>query len=275
MKVLIISILTYTIQLLFLPSEAYSIYGEKPDSVLIGDIEKGFDDVMHVGDEIFSASGSSLAKAGIVLGSSIALMPFDQDMRNTALSNKGKLDGPAISFANEYGNLWYPALGTLATYGLGLAFEDESMRTFARKTCTSLLIAGGITTVLKSMIGRSRPFTNEGSGQLSPFTLNDSRLSFPSGHTTVAFVMSASLSQVIDRWWADVLLYGLATGTAYARMHNDRHWLSDTVLGGAIGYYAVQWVFDAEKEKLGKKEKNEMTFIPIIQPYSIGIVIAF
>jgi membrane-associated phospholipid phosphatase len=157
---------------------------------------------------------------------------------------------------------------------MGLVLKDESMRVFARKTCASLLVAGGITTVLKSMIGRSRPFTNQGSSQFSPFTIDDARLSFPSGHTTVSFVMSASLCKVIDRWWADVLLYGLATGTAYARMHNDRHWLSDTVLGAAIGYYAVQWVHDSDKES-DSVEKENMTILPLIQPYSIGLMIAF
>ena len=274
MKSLIIALIVYSIHSLCNPIHAFGVLDEKPDSVFISDIEKGWGDVTHVGNEIISASGSSILKTGIIFGSSIALMSIDQDMRNTALRNRETIDGPAISFANEYGNLWYPALGTLATYGLGLAFEDESMRKFARKTCASLLIAGGITTVFKSIIGRSRPFTNEGSGQFTPLTLNDARLSFPSGHSTVAFVMSASLSKVIDRWWADVLLYGLATGTAYARMHNDRHWLSDTVLGAAIGYYAVQWVYDDEKKE-GAKEKNNMTFIPIIQSNSIGMKVSF
>jgi hypothetical protein len=253
---------------------SHSFESERVDSVLVGDIQKCLGDLSYVGNEIISASNSSLLTAGIVLGTSISLMPYDEDMRKTALKNWGAVDGQAISFANEYGNLLYPALGTVATYGMGLVLEDESMRVFARKTCTSLLVAGGITTVLKSMIGRSRPFTNQGSSQFSPFTIDDVRLSFPSGHTTVSFVMSASLSKVIDRWWADILLYGLATGTAYARMHNDRHWLSDTVLGAAIGYYAVQWVHESDKEN-DSIEKENMTIIPLIQPYSIGLMIVF
>jgi membrane-associated phospholipid phosphatase len=252
----------------------HSFESERVDSILISDIQKGLNDLSFVGNEIISASNSSLLTAGIVLGTSISFMPYDEDMRKTALKNWGVVDGPAISFANEYGNLLYPTLGTFATYGMGLVLKDESMRVFARKTCASLLVAGGITTVLKSMIGRSRPFTNQGSSQFSPFTIDDTRLSFPSGHTTVSFVMSASLSKVIDRWWADILLYGLATGTAYARMHNDRHWLSDTVLGAAIGYYAVQWVHESEKEN-DSIEKENMTIIPLIQPYSIGLMIVF
>jgi membrane-associated phospholipid phosphatase len=252
----------------------HSFESERVDSILISDIQKGLNDLSFVGNEIISASNSSLLTAGIVLGTSISLMPYDEDMRKTAFRNKGVVDGPAISFANEYGNLLYPALGTFATYGMGLATSDEALRGFSRKTFTSLLVAGGITTVMKSIMGRSRPFTNEGSAKYSPFSIDDSRLSFPSGHTTVSFVMSASLSKVIDRWWADVLLYGLATGTAYARMHNDRHWLSDTVLGAAIGYFAVQWV-QASDKKSDSVEKENMTILPLIQPYSIGLMIAF
>jgi membrane-associated phospholipid phosphatase len=252
----------------------HSFESERVDSILISDIQKGLNDLSFVGNEIISASNSSLLTAGIVLGTSISLMPYDEDMRKTALKNWGVVDGPAISFANEYGNLLYPTLGTVATYGIGLATSDEALRGFSRKTFTSLLVAGGITTVMKSIMGRSRPFANQGSSQFSPFTIDDVRLSFPSGHTTVAFVLSSSLSKVIDRWWADILLYGLATGTAYARMHNDRHWLSDTVLGAAIGYYAVQWVHDSDKES-DSVEKENMTIIPLIQPYSIGLMIAF
>lgn len=257
-------------------NSVFTVHSFEPirvDSVLKYDIHRGLDDLSYVGNQIISASNSSLLTAGIILGTSISVMPYDEDMRKTAMRNKSAVDGPAISFANEYGNLLYPALGIFGTYSMGLILEDESMRVFARKTCASLLVAGGITTVLKSMIGRSRPFTNQGSSQFSPFSIDDARLSFPSGHTTVSFVMSASLSKVIDRWWADILLYGLATGTAYARMHNDRHWLSDTVLGAAIGYYAVQWV-DSDKES-GSVEKETMTILPLIQPYSIGLMIIF
>ena len=274
MRSSIISSLIIGIALLHSTVYALPTQDNKIDSVLYNDIVLGFDDVKYIGQEITSTTSESLFSAGILLGTSLALMPYDEEMRTTALRNKAAMDGTAISIANEYGNLLYPAFGMMATYGYGLAFKDESVRTFARKTTTSLLIAGGITTILKSVLGRSRPFMNEGNGQFSPCTLDDSRLSFPSGHSTVAFVMSASLSRVIDRWWADILFYGLATGTAYARIHNDRHWLSDTVLGAAIGYHAVQWVFDSDKNK-GKGKNSAMAIIPIIQPYTIGMMITF
>jgi membrane-associated phospholipid phosphatase len=34
---------------------------------------------------------------------------------------------------------------------------------------------------------------------------------------------------------ADVLLYTFATGTAWSRMNDDRHWLTDTAFGAILG----------------------------------------
>jgi len=252
----------------------FDLYAEEQiDSVFISDFKMSMQDINYVGDEILHSSEQSLLKAGIIIGTSLLAMPFDEEARRISQRNVATLDGDVMSFANSYGDLLYPAIGTIGAYGLGLAMSDERLRTFSRKTCTSLLVAGVMTTLIKSIIGRSRPFTNQGSQTFTPFTINDARLSYPSGHTTVAFAMSASLSRYIDRWWADVILYGLASGTAYARMHHDRHWLSDTILGGAIGYFAAKWVFDADKQP--SVSTSEALIEPTFTPVSMGFVIQF
>lgn len=246
----------------------------KVDSVLFSDIEASLSDMTSIGQELIHASSESLFEAGIVLGSSFAFMPFDEDFREFALRNHQRMEGSPLSFANGYGELLYPAIGTVGIYGIGLAIGDEQLRKHARKTMTSLLVAGLMTTAVKSTFGRSRPFNNEGSTSFTPFTIDDAHLSFPSGHTTVAFVMSASLSKYINLWWADIALYGLAVGTAYARMHNDRHWFSDTILGGAIGYFATQWVFDADPN-LELTSTYGYRITPILAPNSLGMIVTF
>ena len=35
--------------------------------------------------------------------------------------------------------------------------------------------------------------------------------------------------------WVGIVSYGSALTTAYARMHDDRHWLSDVTVGAGIG----------------------------------------
>jgi membrane-associated phospholipid phosphatase len=57
----------------------------------------------------------------------------------------------------------------------------------------------------------------------------------PSGHTTIAFALATALSDDIKRTWASAGLYTLATGVGWARLNDNRHWLSDVAAGAALG----------------------------------------
>lgn len=62
--------------------------------------------------------------------------------------------------------------------------------------------------------------------------------SFPSGHTATAFVaatiMHKEYGQTRSPWWS-VLGYGCATTTGIMRTLNNRHWISDILVGAGIG----------------------------------------
>jgi membrane-associated phospholipid phosphatase len=60
-----------------------------------------------------------------------------------------------------------------------------------------------------------------------------SNASFPSSHAANAF----TIATVFARRWrrAAIPLFALATAVAFARMVLDRHWLSDCVVGAALG----------------------------------------
>jgi membrane-associated phospholipid phosphatase len=70
---------------------------------------------------------------------------------------------------------------------------------------------------------------------------NDSRQSFPSGHTTAAFAFAGALhrelraSQPRAARWVVPALYTAAALTGVARMHADKHWASDVVMGAGVG----------------------------------------
>ena len=56
-----------------------------------------------------------------------------------------------------------------------------------------------------------------------------------SGHTVIAFSLATALSQEIHKPWATVGLYTLATGTAWARVYQNDHWVSDVAVAAAVG----------------------------------------
>ena len=110
------------------------------------------------------------------------------------------------------------------------ALERRGGRVFA-----SIVVAGLTTGVIKEIAGRARPVDTTDQYVFRPFSHNEA---FPSGHTTMAFALATSLSEEIHRPWATALLYAGATGTAWSRLNDHRHWFSDVLAGAAVGITA-------------------------------------
>jgi membrane-associated phospholipid phosphatase len=72
-----------------------------------------------------------------------------------------------------------------------------------------------------------------------PFSGNQS---MPSGHTASAFGFAASLAEDVHPRWAKIGLYTLATGTAWSRVYDNKHWTSDVVFGALVGITSAKIV---------------------------------
>jgi membrane-associated phospholipid phosphatase len=67
------------------------------------------------------------------------------------------------------------------------------------------------------------------------------RLSFPSGHAAVTFASATVLERHLG-WRKSLLGYALASYVAASRLHDNRHYLSDVVMGAAVGSVAGRTV---------------------------------
>ena len=91
----------------------------------------------------------------------------------------------------------------------------------------------------KLALGRPRPEESLDADGYNPFSGQDA---MPSGHSTVAFALATSLADDINRTWASVGLYTVATGVAWSRLNDNRHWLSDVAAGALIGITSAKLV---------------------------------
>jgi membrane-associated phospholipid phosphatase len=136
-------------------------------------------------------------------------------------------------------------------YIYGLILQDKWVRETAVLMGSTLLLTSVITTAGKAVIGRARPYTDFGNHKFKPFDGREDFVSFPSGHTTVAFAVSAVLAARIKNPWASVGLYGVATAAAVSRMYTRDHWFSDVVFTAAytaaVSQAVVEW-FEKENE---------------------------
>ncbi len=113
-----------------------------------------------------------------------------------------------------------------------------------------------------------------------------SRNSFPSGHTATVFMAATMLHKeygLTRSPWYSIAGYSIATFTGISRQLNNRHWLSDVMVGAGIGilstelgYFFADLIF---KEK-GLKRKNlefkpaDSERPPTFFGYNIGLSLA-
>lgn len=112
------------------------------------------------------------------------------------------------------------ALGAKAKHGYG-------ERTIA--LATSYLSLAVIVNGLKLAVDAPRPY-------------GGATNSFPSGHTATAFMGAEIIRQEYGK---DSPLYGIAAyafavGIGYARIYNDRHWLTDVIAGAGVGILSAR-----------------------------------
>jgi membrane-associated phospholipid phosphatase len=117
----------------------------------------------------------------------------------------------------------------------GIATKNPKLQRSGGRVLGSVALAGVTTGALKFVVGRFRPDEATSQYIFRPFSNHDA---FPSGHATMAFALATSLSEEIRRPWATAVLYAGATGTAWSRLNDHKHWLSDVLAGATIGVTA-------------------------------------
>lgn len=107
------------------------------------------------------------------------------------------------------------------------------------------MASGAATETIKILIRRERPGISDGLYVFRTFDeglFHGSAFGLPSGHTGVAFGAATILARLAPR--AAVVWYLLAAGTAWTRLAQGAHFLSDVVAGAVIGYLASRMVWD-------------------------------
>lgn len=188
---------------------------------------------------------------GVLATTGIGLA-LDQTLRNRIHDPHDQVGRTAADIGNALGSGFvYPTLLGLAVGGKVLRWPR--LYGVSSRALKSTLLAGAAVFPLKFIIGRVRPADSPDNNlSFHPVTFKDN--SFPSGHTTLAFALATSFSREIDGRWDDAAFYSLASLTAYARMHDDRHWFSDVVFGAGLGILSARFIHRREaKILMGKR----------------------
>ena len=173
-----------------------------------------------------------------VLGGIALTASLDQSVANHFRDHRSQTGQNVADAWSKVGTIGVGAV-TAGVLAGGLISHNEKVTHAGLRLLFSVGLAGGAAEGIKFALGRERPLQNTSAWDFDPAHFDTS---FPSGHTTLAFAMAASLSDDIHRTWATVGLYGLATGVAVSRVYQEAHWVSDVVGGAALGVASAKLV---------------------------------
>jgi membrane-associated phospholipid phosphatase len=187
-------------------------------------------------------------EAAAVLGGIGALSLLDQPVHRFVQAHRSQtLNDIADVFRVEGEPVYYAGI-SLGVLGAGVITGDPEVQRTGVRLSTTVAVSAAAMSLLKLTFGRARPTDGVGAFSFHPFSPpgNNSgsmtRGALPSGHTTAAFAVATTLADEVDSPVADVLLYTAAAGTAWSRINDNRHWLTDTSLGAIIGITASKIV---------------------------------
>ena len=249
--------------LLLLQNAAPAFAGERPLPDPVGYAGRFWGDLKELSQKPGGWSKGQWYIAGGVLAATGGALMIDESIRKFNESHRSEAWRNVSFDVTHFGDVKYQVPIISGFYLGGLAFGSPTMRKIAADaTEASVIAAFLINPTLCFLTGRALPAAHEEPGKFIPLRLH--RFSFPSGHTSAAFALASVLDVDLRSafgYWQTPLLYGMAAGVAHSRIYDDKHYLSEVILGGAIGWSIGTWI--ASKDR-GSAPPPALTLIPYL-----------
>ncbi|MCC7438659.1 MAG: phosphatase PAP2 family protein [Armatimonadetes bacterium] len=209
------------------------------------------DDIVRQGSSPFRMDGTDLLWLGGATAITAGLIaidePFDNQVkdlkeRRSWITNSSEI---ITEFGGNYG------IGAAALFaGYSFIWNDPKGKETSAMLAQALITSGLWTRLGKFLTGRERPSNAYSEGRAigtwyGPLLQcnGDHRFggpkfdAFPSGHTATAFAIATVFAEQYNQTLTvPILAYGLAGIVGFSRTLEHTHWISDVVVGAALGY---------------------------------------
>lgn len=151
-------------------------------------------------------------------------------------NNKSAMGKKVADGFNTFGNPVTMAGVNVGVIAIGLANQSYGGGSWIKEAGLVGLEAEGFAVaaaeLLSNATGRARPEKHQGATNFRPFSGN---ASFGSSHSAASFAVASVFADRFDPsiGW---LSYGVATAVAASRVYTDKHFTSDVIVGGLIGW---------------------------------------
>lgn len=199
-----------------------NMHGQQPDLQII---DKTFTDTTEVRkDSYFKPTQLILPVSLIAVGSFGVCNRTFENVNNRIKENMACIRGNHYFHADDYIQ-YLPAVAYLGIGFTGVKAKNSFKERLAAGV-TAYAAMAAIVNITKYSVKEKRPDSG-------------ARNSFPSGHTATAFTGAELIREEYGNLWG-AGAYVVATGVAFLRLYNDRHWFNDVIAGAGIGILSAR-----------------------------------
>jgi membrane-associated phospholipid phosphatase len=226
-------------------------------------------------DVLMAPSGwspSTWIKFSLLVGLTATLADEEEDIQNWVQKHRNSDTDGVARFVKPFGDGKYTVPALAALYCVGHFSDDAKARRTALLGIESFVVTGIFTETIKHTSHKHRPR----SGNLEEVVwdgpgVSSANLSFPSGHAASAFAVATVVASGYgDHAVVPPLVYGAATLCALSRVHDNAHWMSDVVIGTAIGHFTAKAIIGLS----GGTGRN-LSLQPVISNGRSGLSLAY
>jgi hypothetical protein len=168
-----------------------------------------------------------------------ALVATDHKSSNVLENSPGQ-----VRWANHISNIGasYTLIPLVAGfYGYGVLRDDPKPREVGVLGAEALLDSLIVVEILKPIGSRNRPDSTTDKGEFF-----EGGSSFPSGHAIESWALASVIAHEYGRGskLVPILAYSLASVVSLSRFAAQRHYASDIVAGGAMGWFIGRYVYN-------------------------------
>ncbi|HYL39602.1 MAG TPA: phosphatase PAP2 family protein [Bryobacteraceae bacterium] len=204
-------------------------------------------------------------------GATAALIATDHQTSTLLENSKGQ-----VAWGNNISNIGasYTLIPLVAGfYGFGVIRDDPKAREVGVLGTEALLDSLIVSSVLKPIAGRNRPDSLQEKGQFF-----DGGSSFPSGHAIEAWSLASVISYEYGHTkFVPIVACSLAALVSTARFTAQRHFASDIVAGGGMGWFIGRYVWKTHQDHAIHPHGLHAQVIPELEPasrtYAVGVTL--
>ena len=194
---------------------------------------------------------SDLLAAGVALGASVAISPFDPSIARTSQQSRfqsSSMHRLALDVSKVTETTL--TLAGIATYGIARVAHAPMVTDVALHATESVVLSSVVSQLIRGPLGRTRPYVSHDSDQYKfkmfggffGDTTYDYR-AYPSIHTSSSMAVATVIVMEVHRRKPGAtvivapLLFAAALMPGLARIQLDQHWASDVAAGAFMGVF--------------------------------------